>query len=82
MLSHGFVAVPCTGPVSGQVPRWACEVELLSVNGQVLTLAAPGPAPGPIIPAGGSWLAAGYAAAAGTVLVLVGSDHSASRHGE
>ena len=33
-------------------------MELLSASGQVLTLAAPGTAHGPAIPAGGAWLAA------------------------
>ncbi len=33
-------------------------MELLSASGQVLIPAAPGTAPGPAIPAGGSWLAA------------------------
>ena len=58
MLSRGFVAAPGSGPVSGQVAPGACEMELLSAAGQVLTLAAPGTAPGPTIPSGGSWLAA------------------------
>ena len=66
MLSHGFVAVPGSGPVSGpvsgqvssQVLPGACDMELLSASGQVLTLAAPGTAHGPAIPAGGSWLTA------------------------
>jgi signal transduction histidine kinase len=54
MLSHRFVAAP----ISSQVPPGACEMELLNAGGQVLTLAAPGTAPGPAIPSGGSWLAA------------------------
>ena len=58
MLSHGFVAVPGSGPVSSQVPAGACDMELLSGSGQVLALAAPGTAHGPAIPAGGSWLTA------------------------
>jgi len=58
MLSHGFVAVPGSGPVPSQVPSGACDMELLSASGQVLALAAPGTAHGPAIPAGGSWLTA------------------------
>jgi two-component system OmpR family sensor kinase len=58
MLSHGFVAPPNSGPVGGQVPPGPCDMELLSASGQVLTMAAPGTAYGPAIPAGGSWLAA------------------------
>ncbi len=58
MLSHGLVAAPGSGSVSGQVPPAGCEMELLSASGQVLIPAAPGTAPGPAIPAGGSWLAA------------------------
>jgi signal transduction histidine kinase len=54
MLSHGFVAPPDSSQVS-PVP---CDMELLSASGQVLTLAAPGTASGPAIPAGGAWLAA------------------------
>ena len=54
MLSHRLVAAPA----SSQVPPGACEMELLSAGGQVLTLAAPGTARGPGIPSGGSWLAA------------------------
>ena len=54
MLSHRFVAAP----VSSQVPPGACELELLSAGGQVLTPAAPVTARGPAIPSGGSWLAA------------------------
>ena len=54
MLSHRFVAAPA----SSQVPPGACEMELLSAGGQVLTLAAPGTTRGPRIPSGGSWLAA------------------------
>ncbi len=49
MLSHGFVAAPGSGPV----PPGTCDMELLSASGQVLTLAGPGTAPGPAIPAGG-----------------------------
>ena len=56
MLSHGFVAVPSSGPVSSQVPPGACDMELLSASGQVLALTAPGTAHGPAIPVGGSWL--------------------------
>jgi signal transduction histidine kinase len=58
MLSHGFVAPPNSGPVASQAPPGPCDMELLSASGQVLTLAAPGTAHGPAIPAGGSWLAA------------------------
>ena len=58
MLSHGFVAPPNSGPVASQAPPGPCDMELLSATGQVLTLAAPGTAYGPAIPAGGSWLAA------------------------
>ncbi len=58
MLSHGFVAPPNSGPVASQAPPGPCDMELLSASGQVLTLAAPGTAYGPAIPAGGSWLAA------------------------
>jgi hypothetical protein len=47
MLSHGFVAVPGSGPVSGQVSPWACEVELPSVSGQGADPRGPGPGPGP-----------------------------------
>ena len=54
MLSHGFVAPPD----SSQVPPVPCDMELLSASGQVLTLAAPGTAYGPAIPAGGAWPAA------------------------
>ena len=56
MLSQGFVAPPSSGPVSS-LPG-PCDMELLSASGQVLTLAAPGTADGPAIPAGGSWLTA------------------------
>ena len=54
ILGNRFVAAP----VSSQVPPGRCEMELLSAGGQVLTRAAPGTAPGPAIPSGGSWLAA------------------------
>lgn len=54
MLSHRFVAAP----VSSQASPAACGTELLNAGGQMLTLAAPGTAPGPAIPSGGSWLAA------------------------
>ncbi|MGH3177197.1 MAG: hypothetical protein ACRDPF_25415 [Streptosporangiaceae bacterium] len=57
MLSHGLVAVPGSGAVPGQAPPVACEMELLSVSGQVL-IPAPDGAGGPAIPASGSWLAA------------------------
>jgi len=59
VLSGGVVAAPGSGPPSGQAsPPGACGWELLSASGQVLALAAPGPAAGPAIPASGSWLAA------------------------
>ena len=58
VLSDGFVAPPNSAPVSGQLPAGACDMELLSASGQVLTLAAPGSAHGPAILADGSWLAA------------------------
>jgi two-component system OmpR family sensor kinase len=58
MLSHGFEAPPSSGPVSSQAPPGPCDMELLSASGQVLTLAAPGTAYGPVIPAVGSWFAA------------------------
>lgn len=58
MLGHGMVAAPGSGPVSSQMSPGACRAELLSASGQVLTLAAPGTAPGPAIPVSGSWLAA------------------------
>ncbi len=58
MLSHGFVAPPSSGPVSSPLPPGTCDMELLSASGQVLTLAAPGTASGPAVPAGGSWFAA------------------------
>ena len=57
MLSQGFVAPPNSAPVSSQPPAGACDMELLSASGQVLTLAAPGTAHGPAILADGSWLA-------------------------
>ena len=58
LLSHGFVAPPNSGPGASQAPPGPCDMELLSATGQVLTVAAPGAAYGPAIPAGGSWLAA------------------------
>jgi two-component system OmpR family sensor kinase len=58
MLSHGFVAAPGPGPIASPEPPGACDMELLSASGQLLTLAAPGPAVGPAIPVSGSWLAA------------------------
>ena len=58
VLSDGFVAPPNSAPVPGQLPAGACDMELLSASGQVLTLAAPGTAHGPAILADGSWLAA------------------------
>ncbi len=57
MLSHGPVAVAGSGAVPGQAPPVPCGMELLSVTRQVL-IPAPAGAPGPAIPASGSWLAA------------------------
>ncbi len=57
MLSHRLVVAPVADPVSGQVPG-ACDVELLSPGGQLLTPRAPGAAAGPVIPVRGSWAAA------------------------
>ena len=57
MLSHGPVAVPGSGGVPGRAPPVPCDMELLSVSGQVL-IPAPAGAGGPAIPASGSWLAA------------------------
>lgn len=57
MLSHGPVAVPGSGAVPGQAPPVPCDMELLSVSGQVL-IPAPAGVGGPAIPVGGSWLAA------------------------
>jgi len=56
-LSHGPVAVPGSGAVPGQASPVPCDMELLSVSGQVL-IPAPAGAGGPAIPASGSWLAA------------------------
>ena len=56
-LSHGLVAVPGSGAVPGQASPVPCDMELLSVSGQVL-IPAPAGAGGPAIPASGSWLAA------------------------
>jgi signal transduction histidine kinase len=44
-------------PGSGPVPSGPCDLELLSASGQELTPPPPG-APGPLIPADRSWLAA------------------------
>ena len=57
MLSHGPVAVPGSGALPGRAPPVPCDLELLSVSGQVL-IPAPAGAGGPAIPASGSWLAA------------------------
>jgi hypothetical protein len=57
MLSHGPVAVANSGAVPGQAPPVPCDMELLSVSGQVLVPAAAG-AGNPAIPASGPWLAA------------------------
>ena len=62
-LSHGAVAVPGSGAVAvpgsgaGQASPVPCDMELLSVSGQVL-IPAPAGAGSPAIPASGSWLAA------------------------
>jgi len=56
-LSHGLVAVPGSGAVPGQASPMPCDMELLSVSGQVL-IPAPAGAGGPAIPASRSWLAA------------------------
>ena len=45
-------------PASGPGPSSACDMELLSASGQLLAPPAPGAGPGPVIPAGRSWLAA------------------------
>jgi two-component system, OmpR family, sensor kinase len=45
-------------PASGPVPSGACDMELLSASGQLLAPPLPGAGPGPVIPAGRSWLAA------------------------
>ncbi len=58
MLSHRFVTAPVSDPVLGQLPPGACDTELLTAGGQLLTPAAPGAAAGPALPADGSWLAA------------------------
>ena len=78
MLSQGFVA----GPTSGPAPSGACDVELLSASGQLLTPPAPGAGPGPAIPANRSWLAAHTArpvtaagASAGSWRVLLQAVH-------
>jgi signal transduction histidine kinase len=46
------------GPTSGPAPSGACDVELLSATGQLLTPTVPGASHGPAIPAEPSWLAA------------------------
>ncbi len=51
VLSQHFTA----GPTAGPAPSGACDVELLSANGQLLT---PGRGSRPVIPAESSWLAA------------------------
>jgi len=58
MLSHRFVAAPNSGPGPAQGPPGGCDIELLSLSGQVLTPPAPGAGSGPAIPADYSWLAA------------------------
>lgn len=82
MLSQGFVA----GPTSGPAPSGACDVELLSASGQLLTPPAPGAGPGPAIPANRSWLAAHTArpvtaagASAGSWRVLLEAVHYQSQ---
>lgn len=57
MLSGNSVVAPVSDPGSGREPG-ACDVELLSAGGRLLTPLAPGSAAGPAIPVGGSWLAA------------------------
>jgi hypothetical protein len=52
--SQRLVDWPATGPV----PSGACDMELLSVSGQLLAPPPPGAGPGPVIPADRSWLAA------------------------
>jgi len=54
VLRRGVVAPPGSSPLSGQVPPGDCGTELLNASGQVLTLTAPGP----VFPAGSSWLTA------------------------
>jgi hypothetical protein len=54
VLSQHFAA----GPTSDPTPSGACDIELLSASGQLLTPAAPGLGTGPSIPAEPSWLAA------------------------
>src|SRR4029077_17001768 len=54
-LSHGLVGVPGSGAVPGQASPVPCDMELLSVSGQVL-IPAPAGAGGPAIPARGAWL--------------------------
>jgi hypothetical protein len=54
VLSRQFTA----GPASGAAPSGACDVELLSATGQLLTPTVPGASHGPAIPAEPSWLAA------------------------
>ena len=58
LLSHRFVAAPDSDPVAGQLQPGACDMELLTATGQLLTPAAPGSAAGPVLPADGSWLVA------------------------
>jgi signal transduction histidine kinase len=58
LLSQRFVIAPDSDPIAGQLVPGACDAELLTASGQLLTPAAPGAAAGPILPAGGSWLAA------------------------
>ena len=45
-------------PAFGPVPSGACDMELLSASGQLLSPPAPGAGPGPVIPADRWWLAA------------------------
>jgi signal transduction histidine kinase len=54
VLSQGLVAMPGPDPAAGRVVPGACGIELRSAGGQILIPAAPA-APGPAIPASGSW---------------------------
>ena len=62
VLSQHFTAGPTVGPA----PSGACDIELLSAGGQLLTPPARGQGPGPAIPAEPSWLGA-HAARPATV---------------
>jgi hypothetical protein len=54
VLSQHFTA----GPTAGPAPSGACDIELLSAGGLLLTPPAPGQSPAPAIPAEPPWLAA------------------------